>query len=226
MLMTDSKIEEAMTSGDLVIKDFSSDFLEAASYDMRVGNRLLISNSETEIDMSRRGSATLAPGVFALVTTYESLKLSDRIAGHIGVKSYYTRKGIVMLTGLQIDPGFEGVLVIGLYNASPRSLTLDYLAPFCTVEFHQLSQRVEKPFIPGDEQKAGQIPRADKDYLRTLETQSLSELGQSLRTLTQDVSGLTDQVRKLTDTQKNIQWALGFGFAFLGLLMTLLKFFH
>lgn len=226
MLMTDGKIKEAMASGELVIGNFSGDFLEPASYDMRVGTRLLISNNETEIDLTKKGCATLAPGVFALLTTYENVKLSNRIAGHIGVKSYYTRKGIVMLTGLQIDPGFEGVLVIGLYNASPRSLTLDYLAPFCTVEFHQLAHPVERPYVSGDEQKAGQIPRADKDYLRTLETQSLSELGQSLRTLTQDVSGLTDQVRRLTDTQKNIQWALGFGFAFLGLLITILKFFH
>jgi deoxycytidine triphosphate deaminase len=226
MLMTDGNIKAAMASGDLMIEGFSNSCLEAASYDMRIGNRLLISSDETEIDLAKRGGVTLAPGVFALLTTHEKVKLSNMIAGHIGVKSYYTRKGIMMLTGLQIDPGFEGVLVIGLYNASPRSFTLDYLAPFCTVEFHQLSQPVDRPFVPGDEQKAGRIPRADKDYLRTLETQSLSELGQSLRTLTQDVAGLTDQVSRLAATQKNTQVGLAIGFAFLSILIAILKLFH
>lgn len=215
-----------MATGDLLVENFSESYLEAASYDMRVGNKLLISSDANEIDLSKGGSAVLQPGVFALPTTYEKLRVKNTIAGHIGIKSYYTRKGIVMLTGLQIDPGFDGILVIGLYNASPRSLTLEYLSTFCTVEFHQLAKPVERPFQPGREQIEGQIPRADKDYLRTLETQSPSELGQSLRTLTQDVGGLTDGVRRLTNAQKNIQWGLGIGFAFLSILIAILKFFH
>jgi deoxycytidine triphosphate deaminase len=96
MLMTDGNIKAAMASGDLVIEGFSDSCLEAASYDMRAGSRLLISD------------------------------------------------------------------------------------------------------------KAGQIPRADEDYPRTLGTQSLSELGQSLRTLTQNVGSLTNQVSRLASTQKNI----------------------
>jgi len=195
MLMTDAEIRQALGAEKLRIAGFSDASLEAASYDMRVGPRLLISSDEAEIDLSKKGSTTIKPGVFALVTTHENLQLPNDIAGHIGVKSYYTRKGIVMLTGLQIDPGFEGVLVVGLYNASPRSITLDYLAPFCTVEFHQLSRAVEKPFISGDEQRQGYIPRADKDYLRTLETQSLSDMSESLRKLTVDVSSLASSIK-------------------------------
>jgi deoxycytidine triphosphate deaminase len=57
MLMTDGEIREAMKSGDLAIDNFSESCLEAASYDMRVGERLLISNEPTEIDLSSRGSA-------------------------------------------------------------------------------------------------------------------------------------------------------------------------
>jgi hypothetical protein len=80
--------------------------------------------------------------------------------------------------------------------------------------------------MPGDDQKAGQIPRADKDYLRTLGTQSLSELGQSLRTLTQNVGSLTNQASRLASTQKNIQIGLAIGFAFLSILIAILKFLH
>lgn len=214
MLMTDGQIKEAIASGKLRIMDFSEASLEPASYDMRVGNKMLISTGEAEVELSRKGSATLDPGAFALVTTHEKLALSDTIAGHIGVKSYYTRKGMVMLTGLQIDPGFEGVLVIGLYNASPRSLTLDYLAPFCTVEFYQLARPVEKTFRPGDEQREGSIPRADKDYLRTLETESLSEMSKSIRQLTMDVASLSHSMR-------TVYWVMGVGFTILSIITAL-----
>jgi dCTP deaminase len=214
MLMTDGQIRAAMESGKLGIENFSETSLEPASYDMRFGSRLLVSSNDTEIDLSQKISATLKPGEFGLVTTHENLYLAHDIAGHIGVKSYYTRKGIVVLSGLQIDPGFEGVLVIGMYNASPRSLTLEYLAPFCTVEFHQLAKPVEKPFVAGWEQKEGKIPRVDKDYLRTLETGSLSEMAQSIRQLTENVASLSQSV-------KTMQWVMGIGFSFIGLVVVL-----
>ncbi len=214
MLMTDGEIKAAMESGKLRIANFSEGSLEAASYDMRFGGRLLISSSEAEIDLSQKTSAALKPGEFALVTTYENVHLDRDIAGHIGVKSYYTRKGVLVLSGLQIDPGFEGVLVIGLYNASPRSLTLEYLAPFCTVEFYQLARPVEKPFVPGSEQKEGRIPRVDKDYLRTLETGSLSDMAESIRQLTQNVASLSQSV-------KTMQWVMGIGFSFVAVVVVL-----
>jgi dCTP deaminase len=214
MLMKDGEIKAAMKSGKLRIANFSESSLEAASYDMGFGSRLLVSGNDTEIDLAQKTSATLKPGEFALVTTHENLHLAHDIAGHIGVKSYYTRKGIVVLSGLQIDPGFEGVLVIGMYNASPRSLTLEFSAPFCTVEFYQLTRPVEKPFLPGSEQKDGKIPRVDKDYLRTLETESLSEMAESMRQLTQNVASLGQSA-------KTMQWVMGIGFSFIGLLVLL-----
>jgi len=198
MLMTDGEIRGAIGKKDLLIGNFSEECLEAASYDMRVGKRAVVTSSEDELDLEKKGSVTLKAGDFAIITTHETVKLSDIIAGHIGIKSYYTRKGIVLLAGLQIDPGFEGVLVVGIYNASPRSFTLDYLAPFCTVEFHRLTQPATKPYVSGEEQKRGEIPRADKDYLRTLETQTLSEMSAALRQMSINVSDLTTSVRTMS----------------------------
>jgi len=198
MLLTDGEIRDAIQKGELSIENFVDECLEAASYDMRVGKKALVTSSPDEVNLEEKQSITLKAGDFALITTHESVKVSDRIAGHIGVKSYYTRKGLVVLAGLQIDPGFEGVLVLGLFNASPRNLTLDYLAPFCTVEFHRLAGPVKKPYISGEEQKRGEIPRADKDYLRTLETQTLSEMSSSIRTLSISVGDLTTTTRTMS----------------------------
>lgn len=196
MMMTDADINEAMQRGELVIENFSGASLQASSYDARVGNRALLGGTDTEIDVAEKGSVTIRPGEFVLIVTREKFKLKPTIAGHLGIRSYYSRKGLVVLAGLQIDPGFEGHLVIGGFNAAPRRLTLDYESPFLTVEFHKLAGRpVEKAFVSGDEQKTGHIPRMDKDYLRLLETQSLSDIAGELSNLAKNVGAMQSQLK-------------------------------
>jgi hypothetical protein len=95
------------------------------------------------------------------------------------------------LAGLQIDPGWEGYLVLGIYNASPRSITIDYESPICTVDSYGLAVPASEGFQAGDEQIAGEMPKVDRDYLRTLETQTLSEMSESVRHLSENVSTLT-----------------------------------
>lgn len=196
MLMTDKEIKKAIADGKIKFKNYSADSLQSASYDMRLGNKAIVSGTDMDIDVKKEGGIVLKPGQFALATTLENVTMPKDVAGTIGIKSYYTRKGLILLAGLQIDPGFEGVLVLGLYNASPRKITIEHGDSFCTVEFHQLSTEVEKPYESSQEQKGGEIPRIDKDYLRTIETQSLSELADNMRTLTINVSALTKTVNR------------------------------
>ena len=199
MLLTDSEIKEVMKKEELVFENYEERMLQPASYDMRVGKTLLISGQENEINLEERGSVILKAGQFALVTTHENVKLSNIIVGHIGLKSYYVRKGVIILAGLQIDPGFNGVLVLGVYNASSRGISIDYLSPICTVEFHKLEKPVKVPFNRADvdEQQRGHIPKADRDYLKTLETQSLSDMSESVRLLSENVASLTRTVNKV-----------------------------
>lgn len=195
MLMTDGEIRSAVENGEMGISEFAEHCLQPASYDLRIGSAALRSGDEAEIDVVQAKSIALKAGQFALITTRESVRLPAHMAGHIGVRSYYTRKGLVLLSGLQIDPGWEGNLVLGVYNASPRRLILDYDATFSTVEFHRLAVAAENPYEPGPEQKIGRIPRVDKDYLRTIETETLSEIGESVRALSQNVGALTSNIK-------------------------------
>lgn len=193
VLLTDSEIKEAMEKGEIKMESFEPKMLQSASYDMRIGSELLISGKEQDIDLGQQGSINLKAGQFALMATQENITLAKNIVGHIGLKSYYVRKGVVVLAGLQIDPGFSGVLILGIYNASSRSVSLEYLNSICTIEFYRLSKPVEKPFSRTElgEQKEGRIPRMDREYLRTLETQSLSEMSQAVKQLSINVDSLT-----------------------------------
>ena len=197
MLLSDVEIRDAMKNKRIIIDPFYEPSLQPASYDLRIGKRVLVSGMENEIDLEKKRSFTLKAGDFALMTTLEKITLSNDTVAHIGMKSYYIRKGVILLAGLQIDPGWDGYLVLGMYNASPRNITLDYQSPICTVDFYGLAVPVSEPFITGDEQKAGLIPKVDKDYLRTLETQTLSEMSESVRQLSTSVNTLTTVTYKI-----------------------------
>lgn len=197
MLLSDVEIRDAIKEKKIIIDPFYEPSLQPASYDLRIGKRLLVSGEENEIDMEKKLSMTLKAGQFALLTSLEKITISNDIAGHIGMKSYYTRKGIIMLAGLQIDPGWDGYLVLGMYNASPRSITLDYQSSICTVDFYSLAVPASKGFEASHEMKMGLIPKVDKDYLRALETQTLSEMSESVRQLSQNMSTLTTITYKI-----------------------------
>lgn len=196
MLLSDVEIRNEMEKKTIIIDPFNEQSLQPASYDLRIGKRALISGMENEIDLEKRLSFTIKAGDFALLTTLEKITLSNNIVCHIGMKSYYIRKGLILLSGLQIDPGWDGYLILGMYNASPRNLTLDYQSTICTIDFYGLTVPASEAFITGTELKAGLIPRVDKDYLRTLETQTLSEMSESVRQLSENVNMLTRIIYK------------------------------
>lgn len=47
-----------------------------------------------------------------------------------GIRPYGTSNRLILLAGSQVDPGYEGHLTLGVYNASPRDFTLEYQESF------------------------------------------------------------------------------------------------
>lgn len=211
-ILTDGEVREAIAEGDIEIDPFDEEHgLQPASYDVRLGKKAIITKSVSleelkgkveqeqvkEINVEKEESIIIPGGAFALVSTFERIRLGGNYAGHIGMRTYYTRKGLVILSGLQIDPKWDGVLVLGLANLSPRSLTLDYKDHLCTIEIHRLNREANKDYsgLYISEQKEGKIPSADKDYLRTIETMSVSDLTKALIELSRNVSDVGKWVR-------------------------------
>lgn len=199
MLMRDTEIQAAVSDGKLSITPFEPGKLQGASYDLSLGGEALVSHSDEKIVLEPQSSTLLhlEPAAFALVLTKELIKFPMDIVGVIGMRSSLARKGLVLLAGMQIDPGFEGHLRFGLYNASPRRITLDYDYELCMIEFHQLSGPVSKAVTPNPDLVRGRIPESDRDFLNSLETTSLSDLSKNMRVLTQNVSALSAEVKTL-----------------------------
>jgi hypothetical protein len=102
-----------------------------------------------------------------------------------------------LLSGLQVDPGFDGYLVLGLANLSPRAVHISHEESIATLEIQRLARPAAEPYsgMYAGEQVTATIPRTDADYLRTIETLSVSDLTQALLRLSDNVSTLSRDVR-------------------------------
>jgi deoxycytidine triphosphate deaminase len=196
VMMHRDDIKRAMSEGYLTIDEFSDDHLQPASYNFRLGNEAITSSRRGKEDPSHKGLLTIPAGDFALVKTYERVKLSPSVAGHIGLRSHYSKKGLDLLAGPQIDPGFDGYLVVGLTNLSPRDITIPYKEEFCTVEFYKFSEPVSKPY-DGEYQGQPEIMAKDLELLVDSQGMTFGEVIRSLGSLSSNVSDLSRWVKML-----------------------------
>lgn len=195
MLLSNEDIKRAMKDGEILIENFSEGCLEPASYDMRMGNEAVTETGK--INVQEKGILMLNPGDLAVLGTYEILTLSTKYAGHIGLRSHYTRKGLVLLTGPQIDPGYNGILTIAVCNLGPGTITIPYMERFITVEFFKLIKEASKPYA-GPFKGQRTIPTADIEFILSAKGISISGVINELRTLSRTVSELKGSI----DTMK------------------------
>ena len=210
-------IQTARQNNILSIQDFADECLQPASYNLRLGNEAITSSQRAKIDPSAKGLLTIPAGDFALVKTFERVKLSPRIAGHIGLRTHYAKKGLDILAGPQIDPGYAGYLVVGLTNLSPRDITIPYKEQFCTVEFYEFKEPVTQPYS-GEYQSQPGITGRDLELLVDSQGMTFGEVIKTLGTLSAAVNDLSRWVKLMA-------WAIPaivtIGVAIIGVIVTL-----
>ncbi|UOY10279.1 hypothetical protein [Methanonatronarchaeum sp. AMET6-2] len=96
-ILSESKINQKIDEGELLIEPFSDCCLQPASYDLRVDQ-----------DYVLRGHC--------LVSSLETVGLPMDVAGLVRMRSTFGREG-VFLSGGYIDPGYKGDITLCLFNA-------------------------------------------------------------------------------------------------------------
>ena len=87
--------------------------IRAAAYDLRIAHDLMIvpdprhpSGKRYRRGDKRERPVILRPGEVAFFSTAERLCMPWDVSANIGIKFSYARRGILILTGLLVDPGF------------------------------------------------------------------------------------------------------------------------
>jgi dCTP deaminase len=217
IMLTDAEITRSIEKGEFSLEPFEPTCLQPASYDCRVGSTAFVSSGREKIDLAHRGVLVVEPGEFVVVETLEKVALGPRIAAQLGLRSEYARRGLLMLSGPQIDPGFEGILVVRLMNLAPTTVALPYKSPFLTLQVFRLSEPVANPY-KGPRQ--GQLGITDRDIQELTQTEALT-LGGVVKTL----GALAADVKELRGSIGRLSWSVpllvAFGIAVIAVIVTI-----
>lgn len=172
----------------LLITPYSERSLNPASYDLTVGGKALKSTREDNpiVNLEQEKVLSVGTGEFVELLTRERVELPTDICGRFGLRSYYTRKGLQMFGGPQVDPGFKGNLIVSLFNSGPRPIVLKYGEDFCTIEFNRLEQPSEKPYS-GLYQNTDDFPSENIEFVTGAKGVTLYEVVKLMKSLEGDV---------------------------------------
>lgn len=197
MMMSDEEIRSAVQAGEIGLRPFDPDKVEPASYDARVGRWAFSSSSREKVNLGEKGVLVIEPGEFAVLETRETVELNEKTAGQLGLRSEYAQRGLLMLSGPQIDPTFNGILTVRVINLAPKPIALPFEAPFLTIQFFRLSNPVQKRYA-GKRQGQGGISTQDIQELVETEGLTLGQVMKTLSALAKDVSELRGSVGRLS----------------------------
>jgi len=89
----------------------------------------------------------LHPGELALASTFETVSIPDDLVGWLDGRSSLARLGLmVRVTAHRIDPGWEGQIVLEIFNSGKLPLALRPGMDICALNFETLSSAAIKPY--------------------------------------------------------------------------------
>jgi dCTP deaminase len=207
MILSAQQIVEAYRRGDIVINPFHEDQIQAATYDLRVGEEGITTSTKRKVNIRETGYVLLQPGDFGIVIILEEIRMGPQYAGRFGLRSRYARKGLVATTGPQVDPGYHGRLIVGLTNLTPNPISLPYMDDFLSLEIHRLEEATTKPYS-GPYQGRMVLGPEEIEAVTEGTGMALSEVLTTLGSLSQNVGMLTGTVATLAGEVKTLRWLL------------------
>ncbi len=188
-ILIDRKIRQAIADG-LFGQGFDPDYVQPASYDLRIGPKIYDPTLETpdkSFDVTRNGGGYTLPRYgLIIVETYETLTMPRDYLGRIGLQSRLARKGVLASCGPQVDPGFDGKLFVTLQNCTNAAQAIGYLQTFLTIEFIKLDEAPDRTYQGPYQHRKSLSPDVLADLVR-FEGPSLSQMQREFGELRQHV---------------------------------------
>lgn len=199
-VLSGRQVRELVKSGGLGIDPFDESLIQPATYDLRLGFKILASPLSADklgvvIELNKdRNTYDIQSGQMVGVLSLEKIHLPLEMSGRFGIRSAIARKGINAFGGVQLDPGFRGRLTMNLLNVGPEAVTLTLYEPIFTVEFTRLEEEAEFAYS-GPYQDQDDFPAEQYNYILSARTTSLAEIP----TFRQDIRRLNALIEELEE---------------------------
>ncbi len=115
------RIEETDTAKCIIIRPYSTESQQPASYDLRSADDVMI-----------------APHAVTLLSSLEWVELPGDIAATLMCRSSLGRRGI-LIGGGYVDPGFRGHLTLCLVNMGPLNVSVSSQERIVQIIFHEVT---------------------------------------------------------------------------------------
>ena len=199
-VLSGRQIKQFVDERRLFIDPFNPEQTQPASYDLRVGAKILASPTGPQ-QLGRVAILTqdkprfdIQPGQMVGVISLEKIRLSLDLCGRFGIRSSFARMGIDAFGGLQLDPGFSGRLIMNLLNVGPEPVAIKLNDVLFTVEFDRLDEAAELPY-EGPYQDQDDFPEDQYNYIISARTTSLAEIP----ALRMEIARLTNVIEELEE---------------------------
>jgi len=155
VILTDGVIREELAQGRLVIEPLDPKQIGPASVDLRLGRTFLTPRAASGIISMTdplhyeevESDAFIVPAHgFILATTVERVRLPDDLTAFVEGRSSVGRLGLFIQNAGWVDPGFEGMITLELYNANAAPMRINADRRICQLVLARAESPAEQPY--------------------------------------------------------------------------------
>jgi deoxycytidine triphosphate deaminase len=117
-----------------MIDPFCEKNLKPASYSLTLGPLVQVEGADDLLTVERP-TLKIPPNAMAFVSMREAIRLPHYIAARFNLSIELIYRGLLLGTGPQVDPGFQGVLSCPLHNLSNNYITIELGQHLATIDF-------------------------------------------------------------------------------------------
>jgi dCTP deaminase len=120
-----------------LITPFHPEDVKHGAYQLRLGTEYYLTSDDPQHKRTLQVGEQIAipPGQFALLLTGERVKVPLDSLAFISIRARYKLRGLVNVSGFHVDPGYEGRLKFGVYNAGSSQVVIDSGSPVFSIWF-------------------------------------------------------------------------------------------
>jgi|ERR1700722_13359384 dCTP deaminase len=159
------------------------------AYELALSKKVLITPDGSTGNILSPDSIRIPPGQFALLYSDEWVNIPRSVIAFISLKGRIKFKGLINISGFQVDPGFSGQLKFSVYNASSEDVYLNYGEPCFLIWFADLDHETD------DEYKG---EHKDQKTFTTDDRERMSEPRHSSENLHKRLKEMEDRVGNIT----------------------------
>ena len=136
-MLLSNEIDKFCKEGLLIETNYSESRLRPAAYTLTVGPEYVDSSGRVGRLTKEKPSFEMKPNSIVYVTTAEKLDLPFYIAARFNLRVKWVYKGILLGTGPQVEPGYNGYLSCPLYNLTKTPIRIRMGDEFATIDFER-----------------------------------------------------------------------------------------